>query len=134
MSKLPEATVHDYHDKIMEKGWDESEAYVNRNLIDYIQQYLLRRLDREANMPTVKSDRMEKKDKRKTFVSAQTVTGQVKNAAPVGGQIPVASAVGVPSPLTDKGNVKACAYCRASEHTLEGCKIFKTLPMTEAKK
>lgn len=101
--------------------------------MDYIQQYLLRRLDREANMTTVKADRTDKKDKRKAFVSAQTVTGQVQNAAPVGGPIPVASAVGVPSPSPGKDDVKACAYSTASEHALEGCKIFRSLPMTEAK-
>jgi hypothetical protein len=131
MSKLPEATVNDYHDKIMEKNWDESEAYVIKNLMDYMQRYLLRRLNRDADMKGINPD---KKDKRKTFVTTQTSTGQVKNAAPVGGPIPTASAVGVPPPPLADGDAAACAYCRAANHKLEDCKIFKALPAVEAKK
>jgi hypothetical protein len=134
MDKLPEATVNDYHDKIMEKGWDESEAYVIKNLMDYIQQYLLRRLNRDADLRAGKRDTPDKKDKRKTFVSAQAVTGQVRNAAPVGGPIPVASAVGVPPPAATRRDTTACVYCTAADHALEDCKAFKVLPVAEAKK
>jgi hypothetical protein len=134
MDKLPEATVNDYHDKIMEKGLDESEAYVLKNLMDYIQQYLLRRLNRDADLRASKQDGQDKKDKRKTFVSAQAVTGQVRNAAPVGGPIPVTSTVGVPPPATKEKDAVACVYCQVAGHDLEDCNAFKALPVAEAKK
>ena len=54
-AKLPQSVINDYHNKIQEKGWEDSEAYKTTHLLDYLMRYQIGPLNRESDNLVTKS-------------------------------------------------------------------------------